>query len=85
MILKDELLPKSPNGREQSTVSFEYYIRTAGAQSRGGKLFMAWNELKPTYRGREKKDAQPLDLKNVKRFSIMIRRYVLFAPRCCQY
>lgn len=31
LILKDELLPKRPNGREQSTVSFEYDLRTAGA------------------------------------------------------
>lgn len=46
---------------------------------------MAWNELKPLYRGREKKDVEPLDLKNVKRFSIMMRRYVLFAPKSYQY
>jgi hypothetical protein len=30
--------------------------------------------MKPTYRGKEKDDAKPLDTKNVKRFSIMMRR-----------
>jgi hypothetical protein len=38
-----------------------------------------WSDFRPTYRGKEKKDAEPLDLKNVKRFGIMIRRYVLTA------
>jgi hypothetical protein len=42
-------------------------------------VFIAWNDLKPTYRGREKKDAKPLDRRNIKRFSIMIRRYMIFA------
>ena len=79
MILKDELLPKSPNGREQSTVSWEYDFK---GEKDGGKrkVFVKWDELKPTYRGREKKDAKPLDLKNVKRISLMIRRYFRYAP-----
>jgi hypothetical protein len=34
-----------------------------------------WSSLKPVYRGKEKKDASKLDLKSVKRFSIMSRRY----------
>lgn len=73
MILKDELLPKSPNGREQSTVSWEYDFK---GDNEGGKVFVHWNEFKPTYRGREKEDAKPLDLKHVKRLSLMMRRYV---------
>jgi hypothetical protein len=73
LILKDELLPKSSNGREQSTVSWEYDFK---GDEEGGKVFVYWNDLKPTYRGREKKDAQPLDLKRVKRISLMMRRYV---------
>ena len=35
---------------------------------------MPWSSLKPTYRGKEKNDAKKVDLKNVKRFSIMSRR-----------
>jgi hypothetical protein len=73
LILKDELLPKSPNGREQSTVSWEYDFK--GDQN-GAKVFVHWNDFKATYRGREKKDAKPLDLKHVKRISLMMRRYV---------
>jgi len=82
LILKDELLPKSPNGREQSTVSWEYDFATDSQEleDRGkGKVLVKWEDLKPTYRGREKKDAEPLDLTNVKRISLMMRRYVLYS------
>jgi hypothetical protein len=34
--------------------------------------------MRPTYRGKEKDDAPALKIANVKRFSIMIRRYVDF-------
>lgn len=54
-------------------------MESGSAQSGDGKVFVAWDDLKPTYRGREKKDATPLDLKSIKRFTIMIRRYDLFA------
>lgn len=37
---------------------------------------MPWKALNPTYRGKLKKDAKSLDLKTVKRVSIMMRRYV---------
>jgi hypothetical protein len=72
LILKDELLPKSPNGREQSTISWEYDFKE---DKDGGKVFVHWHDFKPTYRGREKKGAKPLDLKHVKRISLMMRRY----------
>ena len=73
-ILKDEILPKSPNGREQSTISWEYCFTFEGTQRKGGKVFVAWGDLQPTYRGREKEDIRPLNLKSIKRFSIMMRR-----------
>src|SRR4051794_23779809 len=64
VILKDELLPKSPNGREQSTVSWEYDFSESDndveGRRTGSKIFVKWEEFKPTYRGREKKDADPL-------------------------
>ncbi len=71
LTVKDELLPKSPNGREQSTISWEYDFKP---EKDGEKVYVHWDDLKPTYRGREKKDVQPLDLKNVKRISLMMRR-----------
>ncbi|KAJ8070046.1 hypothetical protein OCU04_000446 [Sclerotinia nivalis] len=71
-IIKDELLPKSPNGREQSTISWEFDFKGAVDHS---LVFVKWADLKPTYRGREMKDATPLNLKNIKRFSIMMRSF----------
>lgn len=73
LTLKDELLPKSPNGREQSTISWEYDFK---AQENGEKVGLEWPDLKPTYRGREMLDAKPLDLKNIRRISLMTRRLV---------
>ena len=71
LTLKDELLPRSPNGREQSTISWEYDFKPKGGRE---KVFASWDNFKATYRGREKPDAKPLDLKNVKRISLMMRR-----------
>lgn len=44
-----------------------------------GKQFFKFNEMKPTYRGREKNDAEPLNLKSIKRMSLMMRSYVHLA------
>lgn len=90
-IVKDEVLPPSEGGREQAGISWEYDFRVGkvgggsedgegnGGNEDGGKMaWIPWSEFKATYRGREKKDAPPLDLSGVKRFSLMMRRYVLF-------
>jgi len=70
--LKDELLPRSANGREQSTISWEYDFKP---KSGGEKVFAKWDDFKATYRGREKPDAKPLELKKVKRISLMMRSF----------
>lgn len=76
--LKDEVLPKRPDGREQSTVSWEYdFVVEPGAESDGDsskKVIIPFADFEPTYRGKAKPDADPLDLKNVKRISFMMRR-----------
>ncbi|KXJ96728.1 CIA30 family protein-like protein [Microdochium bolleyi] len=72
LILKDEVLPRRPDGREQSTVSWEYDF--IGGES-GGVQSVTWADFKPTYRGKAKPDAAPLDLKNIKRISIMMRSF----------
>lgn len=76
--LKDDVLPKRPDGREQSTVSWEYdFVVEAGAESDGDskkKVIIPFADFEPTYRGKAKPDAAPLDLKNVKRISFMMRR-----------
>ncbi|KAI0408419.1 NADH:ubiquinone oxidoreductase intermediate-associated protein 30 [Xylaria palmicola] len=70
LIVKDEILPRRPDGREQSTVSWEYDFTGDEAE-----LDIPWRELKPTYRGKPKPDAKPLDLANIKRMSIMMRSF----------
>ena len=70
-VLKDEILPLMDDGREQSTISYEYNFSAAGNYS----VFVPWCELKPTYRGKEKNDASPLNTKNVKRWSFMMRSF----------
>lgn len=73
LTLKDEILPKRPDGREQSTLSWEFDFRPQGAVT----YFIKWSDFRPTYRGKDQKDVEPLDLKNIRRFGIMIRRFVL--------
>ncbi len=75
-IVKDEILPPGGDGREQSTVSWEFEFRVEGEGEGGKRVWIPWGELKATYRGKEKGDAAPLELKSVRRFSLMMRRYV---------
>jgi len=72
LTIKDQLLPKSPNGREQSTISWEFDFT---ADSEGEQVFIKWEDLKATYRGKEKKDAKRLDLTSIKRLSLMMRSF----------
>ncbi|KAI0201560.1 NADH:ubiquinone oxidoreductase intermediate-associated protein 30 [Astrocystis sublimbata] len=70
LIVKDDILPRRPDGREQSTVSWEYDF--PGSRS---ELEIPWHDLKPTYRGKPKPDAEALDLTSIKRISIMMRSF----------
>ena len=77
--LKDELLPRDPDtGREQSTISYECDFELPPQAEPGHttdrKIFIPWDSFNATYRGKLKKDAKPIDLKKVKRLSIMMRR-----------
>lgn len=71
LTLKDSVLPTLPDGREQSSISWEYDFAANSTEA-----FVPWGDFKPTYRGRPKPDAEPLDLQNVKRISFMCRRFV---------
>ncbi|KAK4637882.1 uncharacterized protein CLAFUR5_00677 [Fulvia fulva] len=78
--LKDELLPRDPDtGREQSTVSYECDFEIPPQDEPGHatdrKIFIPWTSFNATYRGRLKKDAKPINLKKVKRLSIMMRSF----------
>lgn len=83
LVLKDHVLPpNSINGREQATTSWEYDLSTseyqpeAFAELSEVKLFVPWDRFKPTYRGKPINNTKDLDLHNIKRISIMIRRFV---------
>ena len=77
-ILKDLLLPPDPEtGREQSTISYEYDFQVTMEKAKGNSasVFIAWKNLKATYRGKEMKDAPPLNYAKIKRMSLMMRRW----------
>jgi hypothetical protein len=79
LILKDTLLSRDPDsGREQATISWECDFdlppQTVPGEVKNKTVFIPWSALNPTYRGKLKKDAKSIDLKKVKRFSIMMRR-----------
>jgi hypothetical protein len=79
LILKDTLLSRDPDsGREQATISWECDFdlppQTVPGDVKNKTVFIPWSALNPTFRGKLKKDAKPIDLKKVKRFSIMMRR-----------
>jgi hypothetical protein len=73
LILKDtDPLPERPDGREQSTVSWEHDFNPG--PSSGGQVAMRLEDFQPTYRGRPKPDAEPLNQKRILAMSIMMRR-----------
>ena len=77
LIVKDEkgLLPPRDDGRERSGLSWEADFRPGYNK---GKVAFKWEDFRPTYRGKEVHDVEPLDCKAIKRFSIMMRRFVFF-------
>ena len=70
--------------REQATISWECDFELPPQDEEKGAtnhcLFIPWDSLFPTYRGKVKKDAEPLNLKHIKRMSIMMRRYRNVCP-----
>lgn len=73
------MLPPDPDtGREQSTISYECDFELPPQAEPGHaydkSVFIPWSSLNATYRGKLKKDAKKIDLKKIKRMSIMIRR-----------
>lgn len=69
LVLKDTLPGKRKDGRDEAGVSWEYDF-----VPRRGTHEVSFEEFRATYRGRDKKDAKPLNLGDVKRFSLMMRR-----------
>ena len=81
-IIKDHLLDQNTkSGREQATLSWEVDFTPPKEQddSKTVSVTFGWKDFKPTYRGKEQKCKRGPDLRNIKRFSIMMRRLVSLA------
>ena len=81
LILKDEVPEgkKRDDGREKAGISWEYDFKASEVAKEKGeqqKFRIPWDQFKATYRGREKKDAEPLKTDGIRRFSLMMRRLV---------
>jgi hypothetical protein len=90
LILKCETLPRDPvSGREQATISWECTFSRPEGRSDSDPtspnayracVFVPWSHFKPTYRGRPNgHQPESLDLSDIRRVSIMIRRCVGWA------
>jgi hypothetical protein len=78
--VKDTVLPPV-NGVEQATVSWEHDFqlpaRDVAAAGDHAQVVVRFEDLVPTFRGRVQNDTAPLNLADIKRFNIMIRRQVM--------
>ncbi|KAL8944088.1 MAG: hypothetical protein Q9216_000679 [Gyalolechia sp. 2 TL-2023] len=93
LVLKDEdSQGKRDDGRERAGISWEAEFRVAqdeNAGRRGGKIvWVPWNALKATYRGKEKRDAGHIRTSEIKRLGFMMRsmeisdlKYDPYVPR----
>ncbi|MCJ1252570.1 hypothetical protein MMC24_000376 [Lignoscripta atroalba] len=80
LILKDEVPEgkKRDDGREKAGISWEYDFKASEVAKEKGeqqKFRIPWDQFKATYRGREKKDAEPLKTDGIRRFSLMMRSF----------
>lgn len=82
LMLKDEVLPKLPNGLERSSVNWEYEFSfppassSSGDDGKGDVLTIRWDDFEPTFRGKPLKYSdRGLDVGKIQRISFMMRRY----------
>jgi hypothetical protein len=73
LVLKDEISPLREDGGEPGGVGWVADVRPKPG---GERLWVKWGDFKAMYRGREGKDAEPLERGEVKRVSVMCRRWV---------
>lgn len=76
LTLKDEIPPRRDDGRDEAGVSWEadFVVSQDASDLDLQHVYLPWSAFKPTYRGRPKPDARPLDLAHVKRVGLMMRR-----------
>ena len=74
-------MPKADaaNDRDKATISwevdFELPPQDTPDDTHDKTVFLPWDAFNPTYRGKLQKDVDPLDKKEIKRFSLMIRSF----------
>lgn len=75
LIVKDTVPEdKRGTGREKASVNWEYDFEAGEDKS---EIWVPWSSFKAVYRGVEKPDAAPLRTEDVKRFTLMFRRYAI--------
>ncbi|KAI9151900.1 hypothetical protein HJFPF1_09113 [Paramyrothecium foliicola] len=72
--IKDDLPKRRPDGRERAGLSWEADF-TWGPDDDSQDIFLPWDQFKATYRGRDKPDAEPLNLTGIKRIGLMMRSF----------
>jgi len=72
LTFKDERPGKESDGKEKSTVSWDFDFRP---KEEGEKIFMRWKDLKPNYKGKEKKDAKALKKSHIRRVGLKVRSF----------
>ncbi|KAF7553172.1 hypothetical protein G7Z17_g3835 [Cylindrodendrum hubeiense] len=72
LTLKDTIPGDRGDGRDQAGLSWETDFE---APKEGGDIQLPWDKFRATYRGRDKPDAEPLDLTSIKRVSFMMRSF----------
>lgn len=76
LTVKDELLPLRSDGREQSTISWEHdFIIPSIPAGEKKEVYVAWEDLRATYRGRDVEDPTPLKRSDIRRLSLMMRSF----------
>lgn len=68
----NEIAEKRPDGRDASTLLYEYSFDTNNGRMR---KYVEWTEFKPMYRGKPQNDAAPLNAADIRRWSFMIRSF----------
>jgi len=70
IVLKDEASPERDDRLGKSTISWEHDFTCEK-----GEVFIRWGDFHPTFQGKARLDAPPLDVTDVKRIHIMMRRF----------
>ena len=79
LIVRDETpAEKRDDGREKAGINWEHDFKVCdgAAGSDGMAIPVAWTDFKPTYRGKDKADAEPLKKDQIRSISLMMRRWV---------